>query len=103
MHARALIIFLLIYVTTVIKTVKLSTSGLDPARPMFPSKWPDDRLNANDAKFVDIIHTTNWLLGQHKPIGNIDFYPNGGNTKQPGCEYYYFFGRYSVLDTDQVH
>lgn len=69
---------------------------------MFSSKRPDDRLNATDAKFVDIVHTTNWLLGQHKPIGHIDFYPNGGNTRQPGCESYFFLGTYSVQNTDQV-
>ncbi|VVC41781.1 Hypothetical protein CINCED_3A005408 [Cinara cedri] len=59
----------------------------DPAKPLFNIKSLNKRLNKNDAKFVDIIHTTSWVLGQHNPIGNIDFYPNGGNTEQPGCEY----------------
>lgn len=69
---------------------------------MFPSKWPSERLNDDDAKFVDIIHTTKWVLGQHKPIGNIDFYPNGGNSKQPGCELNYGLGIQLYL-TYKVH
>jgi len=63
--------------------------GLDPAKPMFSTKRPAERLHRTDAQFVDIVHTTNLVLGQHKPIGIIDFYPNGGNTKQPGCGYDY--------------
>lgn len=62
---------------------------MDPARPMFSSKQPSHRLDQTDAQFVDVVHTTSLVLGQHKPIGNIDFYPNGGNTKQPGCRYDY--------------
>jgi len=67
-------------------------TGLDPARPMFSSKWPAHRLDQTDAQFVDVVHTTSLVLGQYKPIGNIDFYPNGGNTKQPGCRYDYVYG-----------
>lgn len=67
-------------------------TGLDPARPMFSSKSPAHRLDQTDAQFVDVVHTTSLVLGQYKPIGNIDFYPNGGNTKQPGCRYDYVYG-----------
>jgi len=63
--------------------------GLDPARPLFSSKRPAERLNKTDAEFVDIVHTTSLLLGQTVPLGNIYFYPNGGKTQQPGCGYDY--------------
>jgi len=67
--------------------------GLDPAKPLFSDKKPKERLDKKDAKFVDIVHTTNFILGQHQPIGKIDFYPNGGITQQPGCGFEY--SRYS--------
>ncbi|XP_060838912.1 pancreatic triacylglycerol lipase-like isoform X1 [Rhopalosiphum padi] len=67
-------------------------TGLDPARPLFLSKRSAERLNNTDAQFVDVVHTTNLVLGQHKPIGNIDFYPNGGISNQPGCRYDYVYG-----------
>ena len=81
-------------------------TGLDPAGPGFnPGKTtgaaPDlyaARLSKNDAQFVDIIHSnsdfepaiintddpTKFFLGQHQPMGHMDFYPNGGQI-QPGC------------------
>ncbi|XP_022170464.1 lipase member H-A-like [Myzus persicae] len=67
-------------------------TGLDPAKPMFSIKRPAERLDRTDAQFVDVVHTTRLVMGQHKPIGIIDFYPNGGNTKQPGCGYDYVYG-----------
>ncbi|CAG7832777.1 unnamed protein product, partial [Allacma fusca] len=32
----------------------------------------------------DAIHTHAWALGMKKPVGHVDFYPNGGFS-QPGC------------------
>lgn len=63
-------------------------TGMDPARPDFESpflKEPKDRLDPTDAKFVDIIHTCAGTVGFVRPIGHIDFYPNGGSFRQPGC------------------
>lgn len=58
--------------------------GLDPAFPgFFPSIF-FKHLNNNDAKFVDIIHTDAGLYGQPISTGTADFYPNGGDTLQPG-------------------
>lgn len=63
-------------------------TGLDPARPSFEIlnflglNW----LNKSDAKFVDVIHTSAGLEGFIRPIGHADFYPNGGEPPQPGCE-----------------
>lgn len=43
------------------------------------------RLSANDAEFVDVIHTDGGLLGYPWPQGHADFFPNGGIPLQPGC------------------
>jgi len=64
-------------------------TGLDPASPSHESLNPAVRLDESDAKFVDVIHTdTKTLfvkgLGASQPMGDVDFYPNGG-FEQPGC------------------
>ncbi|XP_035130561.3 lipase member H [Callithrix jacchus] len=59
-------------------------TGLDPAGPLFNGKPPQDRLDPSDAQFVDVIHSDTDALGYKEPLGNIDFYPNGG-LDQPGC------------------
>uniref|UniRef100_A0A182QQE5 Lipase domain-containing protein n=1 Tax=Anopheles farauti TaxID=69004 RepID=A0A182QQE5_9DIPT len=58
--------------------------GLDPASPLFRLKKPDDRLTADDAQYVEIIHTNGKALGFFSNIGQADYYPNGG-VRQPGC------------------
>jgi len=45
----------------------------------------DERLDANDAVFVDIYHTSSGSLGMTAPIGTVDIYINGGTAPQPGC------------------
>lgn len=66
-------------------------TALDPAGPMFEKSKEDDncdhRLDKNDAKFVDVIHTCIELTGFHSPIGHVDVYPNGGVCGQPGCSW----------------
>ncbi|KAL2093194.1 hypothetical protein ACEWY4_010506 [Coilia grayii] len=59
-------------------------TALDPAGPEFTGKPPDSRLDPTDAEFVDALHTDMDALGFRKPLGHIDFYPNGGSD-QPGC------------------
>ncbi|XP_054980771.1 lipase member H [Sorex araneus] len=66
-------------------------TGLDPAGPLFNGKSPEDRLDPGDAHFVDVIHSDTDALGYREPLGNIDFYPNGG-TDQPGCPKTIFSG-----------
>ncbi|KAM0728159.1 Lipase member H-B [Formica fusca] len=56
--------------------------ALDPAKPSFESKGAGERVDKTDANVVQVIHTSS--LGIAEPIGDSDFYPNGGN-KQPGC------------------
>lgn len=62
-------------------------TGLDPARPAFEVgiTGPEVHLDPTDADFVDVIHSCAGVLGFEKPIGFVDFYPNGGGYPQPGC------------------
>ncbi|XP_008548048.1 phospholipase A1 [Microplitis demolitor] len=61
-------------------------TGLDPALPGFHAIMPaSGRLDATDAKFVDVIHSCGGILGFLQPLGTVDFYPNGGIAVQPGC------------------
>ncbi|KAM3914079.1 pancreatic lipase-related protein 2-like isoform 2-T2 [Leptodactylus fuscus] len=62
-------------------------TGLDPARPMFEDTPEEVRLDRSDADLVDVIHTDTKPitgLGIIKPIGHMDFYPNGGDH-MAGC------------------
>lgn len=63
---------------------------MDPAGPMFEffgSKDIQDRLDSTDARFVNVIHTTNHIFGVAAPVGHSDFYPNLGNMPQSGCNH----------------
>lgn len=58
---------------------------MDPAGPLF-TKWPKHlKLDAEDAEFVDIIHTDAGIFGYPQSIGHVDFWPNQGISPQPGC------------------
>lgn len=56
-------------------------------RPYFEPKPYNKRINRYQAGFVDVIHSDfhpKFSLGLTIPLGDIDFYPNGG-TMQTGC------------------
>ncbi|CAG9793123.1 unnamed protein product [Diatraea saccharalis] len=59
-------------------------SGLDPAGPCFSNLEPELKLNANDADYVDVIHTNGGVAGLKEPVGQVDYYPNEGE-QQPNC------------------
>ncbi|KAM8715248.1 hypothetical protein ACLKA7_002319 [Drosophila subpalustris] len=61
-------------------------TGLDPAKPFFALAISGERLDAEDADFVDVIHTDPPERGVLKPAGHVDFYPNFRVGDQPGCE-----------------
>ncbi|KAK8405537.1 hypothetical protein O3P69_001833 [Scylla paramamosain] len=73
-----------------IKTGTVSRiTGLDPAGPLFYTVSKDQRLDKTDALFVDVLHTNGGSIvegccGLLKPLGHVDFYPNGGEH-QAGC------------------
>lgn len=64
-------------------------TALDPAGPLFDNT--SVCLSDSDARYVDAIHTSGGKaivvgeLGIDRPVGHVDFYPNGGK-KQPGCK-----------------
>lgn len=67
-------------------------TGLDPASPFFRMhlfREKARKLDSSDARLVDVIHSDGSAdfadgFGLLKPIGHIDFFPNGGR-QQPGC------------------
>jgi len=59
-------------------------AGLDPANPLFTG-GASGRLASGDATLVDTIVTDGDGLGLLNPIGDVNFYPNGGRRVQPGC------------------
>ncbi|KAH1014526.1 lipase member H-A [Dendroctonus ponderosae] len=59
--------------------------ALDPAGPLFSTRPEDKRLNKNDARVVEVIHTDGGTFGFRNSCGTIDFFANGGSS-QPGCK-----------------
>lgn len=59
-------------------------TGLDPAMPLFVTVNKDQKLDASDARFVDVVHTNAFIQGKVEMSGHADFYMNGG-INQPGC------------------
>lgn len=62
--------------------------GLDPAGPLFCQpilKDIDKRLDPSDAKFVQVIHTTDGILGCGTDQGHQDFHPDSGLAPQTAC------------------
>ncbi|KAK6299594.1 hypothetical protein J4Q44_G00296270, partial [Coregonus suidteri] len=73
-------------------------TGLDPAGPMFTGATPEERLDASDAMFVDVLHTDMNSFGLRGQHGHIDYYANGGSD-QPGCPKTIFSGKsYFICD-----
>lgn len=57
--------------------------GLDPAGPLFSLK-DTDILQSSNAQYVEAIFTSAGSLGFGKPLGDSNFFANGGRS-QPGC------------------
>lgn len=59
--------------------------ALDPAGPLFEHfRHENERLNPNDARAVQVVHTDGGTFGFKAACGTIDFFVNGGQS-QPGC------------------
>ena len=67
--------------------------GLDPALPLFMTSNKDRKLTADDAVFVDVVHTNAFVQGQGNRCGQVDFFMNGG-VNQPGCRSEGFWSEY---------
>ncbi|XP_077294472.1 pancreatic lipase-related protein 2-like [Arctopsyche grandis] len=57
-------------------------TACDPIRDLFEDT--PEQLRADDAKYVEVIHTNAGRHGIAHPIGTADFYPNFGSS-MPGC------------------
>ncbi|XP_058839270.1 pancreatic triacylglycerol lipase-like [Topomyia yanbarensis] len=57
--------------------------GLDPAGPLF-SLGQSDIMTPGDAQYVEAVFSNAGTLGFDLPLGDANFYPNGGRS-QPGC------------------
>ncbi|XP_062555875.1 pancreatic triacylglycerol lipase-like [Armigeres subalbatus] len=57
--------------------------GLDPAGPLFSLGQPDI-MEPSDAQYVEAVFSNAGTLGFDSPLGDSNFYPNGGRS-QPGC------------------
>jgi len=62
-------------------------TGLDPAGPFFQNAKPYDKLVPTDARFVDVIHTSN-QFGIVEKSGHMDFYPDEGPSKISACDFH---------------
>lgn len=60
-------------------------TALDAALPLFADVGDEERLSKDDAELVVAIHTDGGVNGFLNPIGDIDFFPNGGKRVQPAC------------------
>merc|ERR1711962_480849 len=65
-------------------------TSLDPAKPWFDVTAETNTISKDDAQLVDVIHTNsgfllNGRLSIMRPLGDIDYYPNGGQH-QTGCK-----------------
>ncbi|XP_053685620.1 pancreatic triacylglycerol lipase-like [Sabethes cyaneus] len=57
--------------------------GLDPAGVLFSLGQPDI-MTPSDAQYVEAVFSNAGTLGFDLPLGDANFYPNGGRS-QPGC------------------
>lgn len=46
--------------------------------PLFVTATVDNKLDATDAEFVDVLHTNSLVQGKVEQCGHVDFYVNGG-------------------------
>ncbi|XP_058833101.1 pancreatic lipase-related protein 2-like [Topomyia yanbarensis] len=60
-----------------------SIIALDPAGPLF-HPGQEDSVSPQDGVYVETIMTNAGQVGIDWPVGQANFYPNGGRT-QPGC------------------
>lgn len=67
-----------------------------------------DILSADAAGVVEVIHTTGGILGYDYPLGDLDFYPNGGSFQNGcgtdvSCSHIYSYAFYAESITQTVN
>ncbi|XP_023936681.2 endothelial lipase-like, partial [Bicyclus anynana] len=73
------------YIANYLKSGKLSRiTALDPALPLFATADNKNKVDSDDAYFVDVLHTNALQKGKLEDSGHVDCYANGG-VFQPGC------------------
>lgn len=68
----------------IVVPLQLIILALEPVRLWFDFPNDKDTLRISDAKFVQVIHTSN--IGMPFELGDADYWPNGGFAEQPGCK-----------------
>ncbi|XP_063833645.1 pancreatic lipase-related protein 2-like isoform X1 [Ostrinia nubilalis] len=63
-------------------------TALEPSGPCFRFLNSDDRLDASDADFVQVIHTNIDGYGMAIKMGHVDFYVNGGEYQPSELQLY---------------
>lgn len=76
-------IFYKVYQTK-LKIKPYRITGLDPAGPFFHEKPLSEKLNYNDAQFVDILHTSE-NFGLADKLGHMDFFVDDGPSEVTAC------------------
>ena len=67
------------------KEIKLTAIiALDPSPQIFEANSAAGRLSKTDAEAVFVFHSSD-LIGFRKPIGDVDFYINGGKRQPVQC------------------
>ncbi|XP_049880939.1 pancreatic triacylglycerol lipase-like [Pectinophora gossypiella] len=67
-----------------------------------------DKLNADDAPVVEVVHATSGTMGYDYPLGDLDFYPNGGNNQvhcgtDDSCSHIFSYAFYAESLTAEVN
>ena len=61
---------------------------LDPGEYGFSGPSHQDLIvSKEDAEFIDVIHTDALAYGFLKPLGHVDYYPNGGISQPCSCDH----------------
>lgn len=63
-------------------------TALEPSGPCFRTLGADDRLDASNADFVQVIHTNIDGFGMATRMGHVDFYINGGEYQPSDLNFY---------------
>ncbi|XP_022917550.2 pancreatic lipase-related protein 2-like isoform X1 [Onthophagus taurus] len=75
------------YVGKALQKTLPKITGLDPTGARFENMPPVVRLDVDDAKFVEVLHTDAYnsrSQGTMQPLGRVDYYLNNAGH-QPGC------------------